>query len=444
MVSNDVPDKLAVDHQATTISRLTRGHRKNLALASLGSILEYYEFMIFGFLIVVISRLFFPPSMPDSMKTFQTFVIFSLGFLLRPLAGVVLGHLGDRFGRKRVFLFTVFAMAVPTTLMSLLPTYAQIGIAAPIILLILRMAQGIAIAGEFAGSTVFITEHVPGSRVGTALGWMVGASYLGFFLGAAMGATLSNTLDPVSLDSWGWRVAFLVGGIFGLAAVFLRRSLDETPLFREIMQIKGAAKASPLKDLLTRHLRPTIFVTCAAVYLGVIFWLVYLYMPTLLQNQYGFERSTVFNANAAALLILSLSCVIWGWLADKIGVPVVLAIGAIGSPLVVSLFFWNIDTIAGDQDALIWWYLVFSVFIGTIVTVMILAALAFPTEVRFTGVGLAFNLGVVISGMTPAALAWLVAFVAESSVLYVVVANGVFGVLLAAIAFRIKLYPGSG
>src|SRR5581483_715862 len=128
-----------------------RTQRKNLILAALGSMLEFYEFMVFGFFTVTIARQFFPPAMPDAVKTFQAFAIFTLGFLLRPLSGAILGHLGDRLGRKKLFLFTVCAMAIPTLAIGMLPSYATIGIAAPIFLLILRMAQGVAIAGEFAG-----------------------------------------------------------------------------------------------------------------------------------------------------------------------------------------------------------------------------------------------------------------------------------------------------
>ena len=312
-------------------SGLTREQVKNLTLASLGSLLEFYEFMVFGFLTAVIARQFFPPSMPDPVKTFQAFAIFTLGFLLRPLSGAVLGHLGDRLGRKKLFLFTVFAMAVPTILIGLLPTYAQIGVAAPVILLVLRMAQGIAIAGEFAGAAVFVSEHVPGDRVGHALGWMMGGSYLGFFAGAAMAALLSNTLDPAALDTWGWRVAFIVGGIFGLVAVYLRRALDETPLFREIMLRKGASKAFPLRDVLRDYVKPTLFVTGCGAYLGIMVLIVYFYMPTFLQVQYGFERTTVFNANAAALLMLAVMCPVWGWIADRIGAALTLGIGAAGA-----------------------------------------------------------------------------------------------------------------
>ena len=428
----------------TSSPKLTREQKKNLALASLGSILEYYEFMIFGFLTIVIARLFFPPSMPDAAKTYQTFAIFSLGFLLRPLSGAVIGHLGDKLGRKRLFLFTVLAMAVPTILMGLMPTYAQIGVAAPIILLILRMAQGVAIAGEFAGGAVFVAEHVPGSRLGAALGWMMGATYLGFFLGAAMGALLANSLDPASLDAWGWRVAFIVGGVFGLIAVYLRRSLDETPLFKEIAQIKGASNAFPIKELLKNHWKPAAFVTGTGLYLGILFWIVYLYLPTFLQTRYGFSQGGVFNANAAALLLLAVMCPVWGRIADRFGAPLVLGIGSIGTPVMICLFFQSIHTVAGDQSVLVWWYFSFSFFMGTVVAVAMFCALSFPTQVRFTGFGLGFNLGLVISGVTPALLTWLVTNFGNTSVIYVAIADGAFGLLLVALAFGITLYPKAG
>jgi MFS family permease len=420
---------------------LTREQQKNLTLASLGSMLEFYEFMVFGFLTVVIARQFFPALIPDSVKTFQAFAIFTLGFLLRPLSGAVLGHLGDRLGRKKLFLFTVFAMAVPTILMGLLPSYAQIGIAAPIALLVLRLAQGIAIAGEFAGAAVFVSEHVLGSRVGYALGWMMCGSYLGFFLGAAMAAFLSNTLDPAALDAWGWRVAFIVGGIFGLVAVYLRRALDETPLFKEIVQIKGASTTFLLLDVTRYHLKPILFVTGCGAYLGIMVLIVYFYMPTSLQVQYGFARDTVFNANAAALLMLAVMCPAWGWIADRIGAAMTLGIGAAGASAVVFLFFQNIDSVASDPTQLMWWCVGWSAFMGTAVAVAMFSALSFPTEVRFFGFGLCYNLGIVISGVTPTLLAWLVVAYDKTSVAYLVVANGMVGIVLALIATRIKQYP---
>jgi MFS family permease len=420
---------------------LTREQRKNLVLASLGSMLEFYEFMVFGFLTVVIARQFFPASMPDAVKTFQAFAIFSLGFLLRPLSGVILGHLGDRIGRKKMFLFTVFAMAVPTLMIGLLPTYAQIGIAAPLMLLTLRMAQGVAIAGEFAGAAVFVFEHSPAQRVGYALGWMMGGSYLGFFMGAAIGALLSHTLDPAALASWGWRVAFIAGGIFGLIAVYLRRSLDETPLFKEISKIKATSDGIPLLNLLRQHIGSTLFVTGCGAYLGIMVLIVYFYMPTFLQVQYGLSSGTTFNANAAGLLILALTCPIWGLIADRIGAAKVLGISACGTSALVFLLFRHIDAVADGQAQLMWWYMAISAFMGSAVAVALFSALSFPTQVRFSGFGLCYNLGIVISGLTPTLLALLVIAYGNTSVPYAALVDGALGVVLAAAASHIKQYP---
>lgn len=419
---------------------LSATQRKNLALASLGSLLEFYEFMVFGFLTVTIARQFFPPSLPDGVKTFQAFAIFTLGFLLRPLSGAVLGHLGDRLGRKKMFLFTVCAMAVPTLLIGALPGYAVIGIAAPIILLILRMAQGIAIAGEFAGAAVFVTEHAQAGRVGYALGWMMGGSYLGFFLGAFAAALLSNLLEPAALEAWGWRVAFLAGGVFGLIAVYLRRSLDETPLFREIMQNRAVAGPSPLADLLARHLKPTLYVIGCGAWLGIMVLIVYFTMPTFLQTQYGLPARAVFNANAAALLMLAAMCPLWGLAADRIGAAATLGIGAAGAAAIVWLLFQNIDAIVADPSLLLWWYLGISAFMGSAVAVAMFSALSFPTAARFTGFGLCYNLGIVISGLTPTLLAWMVLSFGKGSVAWLALADGALGVALALLAPRIRQY----
>src|SRR5882672_1550 len=139
-MSEITASKIAVP-QALAENGLTKVQKRNLALASLGSLLEFYEFMVFGFFTAVIGKLFFPPDLPEAVKTFQAFALYSLGFLLRPLSGAIIGHLGDKFGRKRLFMLTVLLMALPTTLIGLLPTYAEIGIAAPIVLLILRILQ---------------------------------------------------------------------------------------------------------------------------------------------------------------------------------------------------------------------------------------------------------------------------------------------------------------
>jgi MFS family permease len=420
---------------------LSGEQKKNLFLASLGSMLEFYEFMVFGFMTVVIAKLFFPASMPIAIKTMQTLVLFQLGYLLRPVSGIVLGHLGDRIGRKKMFLFTVFAMALPTALIGVLPTYAQIGIAAPILLLLLRLIQGVAIAGEYAGASVFVAEHVAERRVRGAIGLLMGTSYFGFFMGAGIAALLSNLLDSAALESWGWRTAFILGGIFGLIAVYLRRKLDETPLFKEILARKGAARRIPIKDVFVEHWRAVLFVTGCSAYLGTMVLIVYFYLPTYLQLEYKFERAVTFNADAVGMLVLAVACAAWGRIADRIGTAAVLGLGAVGATAVIGLMFLNMDTIAANQSQLFWWYIAFSLFMGSAAAVSIFAALSFPTEVRFSGFGLSYNLGVVIPATIPPLLAWLILSQGKTVVGIVPVIGGVVGLLLAFVGTRVKQYP---
>ena len=192
------------------------------------------------------------------------------------------------------------------------------------------LRQGIALAGEFAGASVFVTEHVPGSRVAAASGFVLGASYIGFFLGAASGALLTTVLPAEALDNWGWRIPFLIGGAFGFASLYLRRQLDETPLFLEIRQTKDRAKAFPLSQILKNHLESVIFDILLGGFLGTMIIILYFYMQSLLQTQYGIDRAAAFNANAAALLLLALVCPLWGRLADKVGYGWVLGLGSFG------------------------------------------------------------------------------------------------------------------
>ncbi len=419
---------------------LTREQKRNLALASVGSMLEFYEFMVFGFFTVVIGKLFFPPDLPDAVKTFQAFALYSLGFLLRPVSGAIIGHLGDRFGRKKLFMVTVLLMALPTLLIGALPTYAQIGIMAPILLLLLRILQGIALAGEFAGASIFVVEHAPASRVGTASGLVLGASYIGFFLGAASAALLSNVISPAGLEAWGWRIPFLIGGVFGFVSLYLRRKLDETPLFLEIRQMKDLAKRFPLGTVLKRHIEPVLFNITLGGFLGSMIIILYFYMPSLLQTQYGIDRVTSFNANAAALLLLAFLCPFWGRLSDKIGYGWVLGIGCLGLTIDLHLFFQNLDYISQNSHLLIWWMLSFSVFMSTAAVIPALCALVFPPDVRFTGFGFSYNIGSVFSALAPTIVSWIVLTYGKANVVYYGMGIALLGIILAVWTARLTFH----
>lgn len=421
--------------------RLTQQEKRNLALASLGSMLEFYEFMVFGFFATVIGKIFFPATLPDAVKTLQAFAVYALGFLLRPVSGTIIGHLGDRFGRKKMFMFTVFMMAVPTTAIGLMPTYATIGVAAPLILLMLRLMQGVAIAGEFAGASVFVIEHTSRRHAATASGFMLGASYIGFFLGAGSGALLANFMSDTILEVWGWRIPFLIGGIFGLVALYLRRGLDETPMFLEIDRLKG--QAAPLSPwmLVQSHRKQIIYDSLLSTYLGMMIIIIYFYMPALLQAQYGFDRSTVFNANSAALFLLAVLCPVWGCVADRCGYSVVLGIGALGVATGLSTFLYNLEAIAAAPYCLVVWWLGLSFFMSTAAVIPAISALVFPTTVRFTGFGLSYNIGSLASAVAPTLMSWAVLSWGGSAIILCVAAVGALGVILAIWMPRFTLFP---
>ena len=416
---------------ATEPSPLTAEHRRNLVLASLGSMLEFYEFMVFGFFAVTIGKLFFPPDLPEAVRTFQAFALYSLGFLLRPLSGAICGHFGDRFGRKKLFVFTVLLMAASTTAIGLMPTYAQIGVAAPVGLLALRLLQGVAIAGEFAGASVFVFEHVGAGRRGLASGWLLGATYLGFLLGATMTALMANVLAPVDLESWGWRLAFILGGLFGLLGSVLRNRLDETPLFEAVRARAAATARVPALELLRTHRVALARVIGLGTYLGAMIIMLYFYLPTFLQTQYRVDRTFTFDVNAAALLALTVSCPLWGALADRLGPTRILAFGAATLGVSCFLFFENLGALVLRPDLLALSIIGLSVLMSTAATIPLLSATAFPTAVRLSGFGLAYNVGILISAAAPTLVAWVVLEHGKAAVAWYALGLGILGLACA-------------
>src|ERR1700744_5039348 len=213
---------------------LTSAEIRTLALASLGGALEFYDFVVFVFFTAVIGKLFFAASLPDWVRQTQTFGIFAAGYLARPWGGIVMATFGDTRGRKRMFTLSVLLMAIPTLLIGLLPTYESIGIAAPLLLMMMRVMQGVGIGGEAPGGWVFVAEHARRGRVGFAVGLLTGGLSLGILLGSLVATGLNLVFTQAQIAAGYWRLPFLIGGAFGFTAMLLRRWLQETPVFEEI------------------------------------------------------------------------------------------------------------------------------------------------------------------------------------------------------------------
>ncbi|HYY31629.1 MAG TPA: MFS transporter, partial [Chthoniobacterales bacterium] len=249
------------DHSETSMHITTReasqklsvSEARILALASIGAALEFYDFIIFVFFANVIGQLFFAASLPDWVRQAQTFGIFAVGYLVRPIGGIVMAHFGDIRGRKRMFMLSVLLMAIPTLLIGLLPTYRSIGVVAPLLLLAMRVMQGAAIGGEAPGAWVFVAEHARRGRAGIALGLLTSGLSFGILLGSLTATSLSRIFSNAQIAAGAWRIPFLIAGVFGFIATWLRRWLKETPVFEEMQRRAALSRELPLRAVLKGH-----------------------------------------------------------------------------------------------------------------------------------------------------------------------------------------------
>ncbi|MDI2175909.1 MFS transporter, partial [Pseudomonas aeruginosa] len=321
---------------------LTRSDYKTLSLSALGGALEFYDFIIFVFFATVVGKLFFPADMPEWLRQLQTFGLFAAGYLARPLGGVIMAHFGDLLGRKRMFTLSIFMMAVPTLIMGLLPTYAQIGIWAPLALLLLRVIQGAAIGGEVPGAWVFVAEHVPARHVGYACGTLTSGLTAGILLGSLVATAINSFYSATEVQDYAWRIPFLLGGVFGLFSVYLRRWLHETPVFAELQQRKALAEEVPLKAVVRDH-RGAVLVSMLLTWvLSAAIVVVILMTPTVLQSVYGFDAATALKANSLAIVCLTLGCIVAGRMADRYGAGLTFVAGSVLLALVSWSFYGNL------------------------------------------------------------------------------------------------------
>ena len=385
---------------------LTRRDYRTLALAALGGALEFYDFVIYVFLAPVIGRLFFPADMPDWLRLLQTFGIFSAGYLARPLGGIVIAHFGDRLGRKRMFTLSIFLMAVPTLAIGLLPVYVNIGIVAPLLLLLMRILQGVAIGGEVPGAWVFVAEHVPEQRFGLGIGTLTAGLTSGILMGSLMAGAINRIYSPADVDGFAWRIPFIAGGVFGLVSVYLRRFLEETPVFQEMKTRRSLASEVPIKTVLRDHRRETLLALALTWVLTAGIVVVILFTPAYLQQVFHVPARYALQANTFATFTFALGCLAFGWASDRFGTRAAMIAG-FGGLLGSSYLFYS-----GLPDApviLNRTYGLVGFFVGAVTLVPIVAVRLFPAPVRFSGLSFSYNVSYAIfGGLTPIFLTlWL-------------------------------------
>ncbi|MBX6374085.1 MAG: MFS transporter [Acetobacteraceae bacterium] len=411
-----------MDQQATE-------SRRAVTAATVGNVLEWYDFSVYAYFAGTIGRKFFPSGDPTA-ELLATFLVFGLGFIVRPLGGIVIGRIGDTHGRRTALVLTILLMAVGTAMIGLLPTYAQIGIAAPLLLLVARLLQGFSAGGEWGGSTAFMVEWAPPGRRGWTGSFQQMSVAGGLLLGSAIGAFLSTVVPAETMEAWGWRVPFLFGAVLGFVGQYLRRNVEETPAYRAAAQQEAKPEAEEGTSNWSLALRAFLF----TVHWTVSYYIVLTYLQSFTQTQLGLGRAAALWANAIGLVVLIALIPLAGRMSDSIGrKPLMLASCAAFVVLPWPLFKWMLGAPG----------------FGTVVAVHVIlsigialfsgpgpAAIAeiFPTRSRSLWMTASYALAVAIfGGFAPYIATWLIANTGDpvSPTWYVIVAAIVSGLTIA-------------
>jgi len=405
-----------------------------LWIVGLGGCLEFYDFAVFLLFAGVLSEVFFPEGPASWLSTLQLWGLFAAGYVFRPFGGLVLAHFGDIFGRKRVFAFSILLMATATLGIALLPTYDMIGVGASFALLLLRAAQGIAIGGEVPGAWVFAAEHMTRRNRGVACGAVCGGLAVGILLALLTATAVMSALTLEDVRQFGWRIPFLLGGLFGLISLRLRRMLMETPAFARSQGSKPLVVELPVRSVIQAQRRALALSVVATWILSASVVISALLLPRMLHDLYGYAHETALIGSCVSTIVLAVGLIASGWLLDRIGIAAFFV--AFGMFLAVStIVFFNM----GGADA-VQFYL-FCVVIGLSGTIStgapFLMVSAFPVAVRYTGVSFAYNITyAVIGGLTPVFITGISYLVEPAHAYYLMGVGGIAVVLGAYLYLR--------
>ena len=374
--------------------------RRGIVAGVVGNMLEWYDFVLFGFLAAEIGAHFFPASNPTA-SLLAAYGTFAAGFIMRPVGGALFGWVGDRFGRKQALIWSVLAMAFPSFFIGLLPSEATIGLAAPVLLVVFRLLQGLAVGGEYMASSVFLVEGAMPGKCGWMGSWSPFGAFAGTLLGSAAGAIVNAILPPDAVMAYGWRIPFIVGLAVGLGGLFIRRH------FVERVPHQPPAK-SPLGESFRNHWRTILHLVALVAGLAVGFYTVFVYAATWLAQVASVPARTAFEINTLAMAI-SLGVILYtGWLSDRIGRRRVLVVAS-GLLMVLALPLMALMA-RGHTGGIVVGQVVLAMLVGAASGVLpaTMAELA-PWRVRGTVLSVAYNLGMaLLGGTTPLVAAWLV------------------------------------
>lgn len=384
------------------IVALKTRHR-NIVSAAMGNVLEWYDFAVYGTMAPILGHLFFPSDDPVA-SLFAAFGVFALGFLARPIGGIILGHIGDRFGRKPALIFSVTMMGVGTTAIGLLPTHAEIGVMAAFLLVGLRILQGLSVGGEYPGSIVFLAEHSSNERRGYNSSWPMFGSVVGFLVGSAFASLLSNILGDEAFAAWGWRLPFLFGAVIAVCAVVFRRHMSEPPGIKNAMP----KNSIPIIMAIRGHWKAIVRIICLSLVNAVGFYLLWVYAISYLTVRMHVSTTQALDINTFSLLAMLPAITLFAILSDRIGRKPLLYFVAIGTLIFAWPLWWLIhhQTFGMILAGQIGFAVLFGAGYAGLSAIMVEIL---PSAVRCSASALGYNLSMaVFGGTTPLAATYLV------------------------------------
>ncbi|MFP7493024.1 MFS transporter [Terribacillus saccharophilus] len=385
--------------------------KKSVFATGVGNAMEWFDFGLYSYLAVIISQNFFSAVQNDQLKLVFTFATFAIAFLMRPLGGIIFGKIGDKSGRKVVLTTTIILMAFSTLLIGLLPTYDQIGIWAPILLLVARVIQGFSTGGEYAGAMVYIAESSPDNKRNILGSGLEIGTLTGYILASLVASILFVALSDEQMASWGWRIPFLLGLPLGLVGMYLRKSLEESPIYENEI-LNNESNEEPEEEsfwsILKNHKKDIIVCFTAVSFFNVTNYMLLSYMPSYLDEVIGLSSTTGTILITCVMIIMVPLTLMFGKLSDKIGNKTVFLIGLGGLTLLSALAFHFIN-----MNGLIF------ISIGILILGVLLATYEgsipgslptmFYTDIRYRTLSITFNVAVsVFGGTAPLVNTWLV------------------------------------
>lgn len=380
-------------------------HEKNILACFVGNLLEWYDFAIYGYLAATLGILFFPTEDPLT-AILSTYSVFAAGFFMRPLGAIALGHIGDKYGRKSALMISILLMSIPTMLMGLLPTYAQIGLWSTGLMILCRLLQGFSLGGEFSGSIILLIEHAPANRKAFFGSWADLGSSVGMILASLTIIALRFSVTEQDLLSWAWRLPFLSGFFLAVVGYFLRKNLDETPEFilHKTASQKVLFKSVPVREILKNHLKPFFLASTFLMINAIGYYFLIVFIPT--QNFGKLSANLLSILTLSSLVIMMPATFIAAFLSDRYGQIRCLYIGYAGTMVLAYPLVWA--TINGSFMEQFFFQGLFSISLGFCFGPRsALIATIFPTAIRYTAVSLSYNLANAIFGGTAPLLAAL-------------------------------------